>query len=253
MPNVDTPENILSALNAVEQKLIELVGSAWPKLEAKYRDLYRKLTDKEKKWLASVEIKELFAPYDVASKRLDTAIAEQDMLGGVQLGMAEIAVSMGMPQEACMRRIIVKSPTKAKSIKLGNIEFDFGEMGELCASVILTGSKVVDEFGGKRYILVAAGVLLIARLISRKMTTELSELEATVFYGFTQAAGEDKTAVEHAILEKANAARAESGLRLINEADVVSALKKLITLKSVARVESKAATWRIIEKYSVKG
>lgn len=84
------------------------------------------------------------------------------------------------------------------------------------------------------------------------MSIDLSEREATVFYGFTQAAGEDKTATEAHILERANRARAEIPLTLLGAADVKIVLQKLSALKSVEKVAGRESVWRIIEKYRVK-
>jgi hypothetical protein len=262
MEEPHSPENILGALGAIENELIALVGGAWPELEPRYRDLRKALDDRERKWLASVEIIELFSPYDAARERLNRALLMQDPLACILLGLATIADQLQLDSTAVVdaaqldsgtRRIIMNGPDKARSIKLGNIDFDFGEMGPLVAGIITTVHQIMGGVGAKPYVLAAAGVLLSASSLYKAMNIELSERDATVFYGFTQAAGEDKTAVEADIREKANAAREEIGLKPLDEADVKNALRKLAELKGVARAEEKAATWRIIEKYRVKG
>ncbi len=254
MSNINSPENIRSALDAVEEELIALVGEAWPTIALRYRESYRALAEEEGKWLASVEIKELFAPYQAARKRLDAAIVEQDVLGGVRRDMIEIAASMGgaPAREDHPRFVFMKGPSKAKSIKLGNIKFDLGETTELSAGVLLTTDQIFSDLSARRYVLVAAGVLLVARHLYKAISIDLSEREATVFYGFTQAAGEDKTATEAHILERANRARAEIPLTPLGAADVKIVLQKLSALKSVEKVVGRESVWRIIEKYRVK-
>ncbi len=252
MLNINTPENIRLALDIVEEELIILIGSAWAEFEQKYRDLYRALTDEEMKWLASVEIIELFAPYITARQRLNNAIVEQDIIAGVLQGMAKIAESIGVFQNSSTRLITMQSPIKVKSIKLGNFEFDFGDMSEICANVILTGNQIEADFAVKKYVLVAAGVLLMARSLSKAFTTELSEREATVFYGFTQVADKENCSILNDIREKANEVRAEINLELLDEAKVMQALHNLGKIKSVLLIDDKTSTWCIIEKYQLK-
>jgi len=258
MADLYSPSNILAALNAAEPDLIALIGDDWPQLADRYRQLKAALADEEGQWLASVEIIELFAPYAAARERLNRAILEQDLRGSVALGLADIAAQIGAtpaaaaPPEPRMRSISLKSPAQATSIKLGNFSFDFGEVSELAAGVIMTGSDVIGDLGVKHYVLVAAGVLLIARSLLKAMTVELSEREATVFYGLAQAAGPDKTATEAAILQRANAARKEVGLKPLDADDLRNALHRLAEIKSVGRVEGSPDRWQIVEQYHLK-
>ncbi len=253
-----SPSHILAALNAAESDLSALLGDDWPGLADRYHRLKAALADEQGQWLASVEVMELFAPYEAARERLNRAILEQDLRSSVALGLAEIAEQIGAtpptaaPPETLMRGISIQSPTQARSIKLGNLSFDFGEMSELAAGVLMTGSDVIGDLGARDYVLVAAGVLLIARSLPKAMTVELSEREATVFYGFTQAAGADKTATEAAILERANAARQEIGLEPLDADDLRNALHKLGEIKSVQRVEGSPDRWQIVEQYRLK-
>lgn len=259
MSNIDSPKNILSALIRAEAELINLVSGDWPHLADRYSQLKAALANEEDKWLASVEIKELFAPYPSARQRLEGAILEQDLQGSVALGMAAIASQIGASYEAAappeprMRGIFVKSPTQARSIKLGNFSFDFGEMSELAAGIVMTGNDLIGDFGAKQYVLVAAGVLLVARSLLKAMTVELSEREATVFYGFAQAAGGDKSAAEADILERTNAARKEIGLKPLDADDLKNALHKLAQICSVQHIETSSDRWQIVETYKVKG
>ncbi len=258
-----SPADVLAALNIAEADLIALVGADWPKLEAQYRDLRARLEGDAgpAQMLAAAEVVELFAPFDAARERLNDALAAQTDAGAVLLGLADVAEQLGLDSAVSAlfkdaaqsggphRLILQKSPTQAKSLKLGNLSFDFGDLAELVTGLIATTHTEI--IGQTSYILLAAGVLLILRALYKVTAVKLDEREATVFWGFAQAA-QNGEAAETAILAQANTARAEVGLEALEPLELKNALHKLAEIKSVARAEGKAETWRVIEKHNVK-
>jgi hypothetical protein len=243
-----------------------LVGNEWPKFEPPYRELRARLENSTgpAQMLVATEVVDLFAPHAAAHQHLMEAIAQQTEVGALLLGLADIAEQLNLappvsahfkeaaqPGAQAQRFIWQSSPTKATSLKLGNLSFEFGAFSELITGVIATTSKGV--LGEADVILKAAGVLLIISSLYKATAVKLDEREATVFCGFAKAPRKSDGGVkEEVILAHTNAVRHTVSLMPLDMEKLGNALYKLAEIKSVERVAGHAGTWRIIENHNVK-
>jgi hypothetical protein len=95
-----------------------------------------------------------------ARERLNDAIAAQTKVGEILFNLADLADQLGLgpnvsrrfreaAQPGSSQRFIWQSsPTKATSLKLGNISFEFNALSDLITGVIVTASK--DTYWVKR-------------------------------------------------------------------------------------------------------
>lgn len=137
---------------------------------------------------------------------------------------------------------------KTTSIKIKNIDFDFGEFGTMAAGMIITSKELIND---PNPFWLAAGVLLIAATIYKASTKEISQQEATVFWGFIQAANKDKLANETAIRDSTNVERRKLGLVLLTKRQVEASLLELKSIHSVKEDNGHPDVWQIIEKYQI--
>jgi hypothetical protein len=268
MSNTLNPEDILTVLTEIKEELPSLVGpDYWPEISESFYlklDQLQHSTDELEYLQTSNELVNLIAHYPEARQRLQMAIQRLDLHHNILADLVSIAEQLALDAdsvnklrleaakltESQVRLVIMKVGTeKAKSIKLKNLEFDFGEMTEIAVGIITTSNQI---FGETNYLLVAAGILLIARAIIKAMTVEISEQEASVFWGFVQACDENKEANLLNILEHTNEERKKVGLEPLTENQIRNALYKLSSIESVEAIDHKSDTWRIIEKYMEK-
>lgn len=145
--------------------------------------------------------------------------------------------------------VLSASGTRAKSIKFGNLRFDFGAAGELAAGLLATITKIV---GKDDFLIITASVLLLLRGLQKMSTITISEVEATVFWGFALGCDEKKKAELQVIRRHANQERAKVGLEKLSTNQVMNALHNLAHIKSVAQISEPNDTWQIIEQYTFK-
>ena len=143
-----------------------------------------------------------------------------------------------------MRYIWQSGPTKATSLKLGNLRFEFGAFSDLVTGVIIAISK--DVLGEADVILKAAGVLLLIRSFYGATAIQLDEREATVFCGFAKAGREAK---EKAILAYTNRVRDAVSLKPLDKQELGNALYKLAEIKSIEKMKGMPGRWRIVEQH----
>lgn len=141
--------------------------------------------------------------------------------------------------------------TRTRSIKLGNlVHADMGTMLEIVAGGVMTGADMAAQ---PHPIIVAAGLLIMIRSFTRALKVELSEREASVFWGLIQACDEGKVAAFDAIVERTNQVRAEAGLDPLSEGEIGLALRVLESIKSVQPAKGKKGAWRIRERWRTGG
>jgi hypothetical protein len=271
MPSLMNSKNILAALNNIEGELPSLVGpDAWAKISdafSKKLDQLRCSNEELEQQQLSAHLIGLLVPYHDARERLKMAILaeakQEDLYSSIMADLASLAGQMGLQgvrakldaevlqsSSEQIRVVFMKKDfDNVKSIKLKNLNFDFGEMSALAGGILTTSSKIL---GDTHPILVAAGVLLIVRSLYKAVTVKIEEREASVFWGFIQACDKEKTASEAAIIKYTNKERERAGLEQLTTNQVKNALHKLASLRSITAVGDKPATWRIIEKYKIK-
>lgn len=276
MPDSIDPERVASALDRLARDLPVLVGEKeWAavgdRLRAQIELLQRSTDQGERLKLAMALIKEL-APYPNARTRLWAEINAPDVEWSLESDLAawvsEVASNVGLdasrvtPLVAQALQLITISDAQqtrritlhegglggGKSIKLKNLHLDLNQMTTVALGVTTTAGNIMDK---PQPLVIAAGVLLTIRSLTDAMTVQISERDASVFWGLVQARHEDNTAPESAIVKHANTARQEIGLDPLEPDQVRNALHVLAQLKAVEAVPEKRNTWRILEKYKI--
>src|SRR5690606_41300215 len=104
------------------------------------------------------------------------------------------------------------------------------------------------------HLLAAAGVLLIIRGLLKATTEEISEQDASVFWGVIQAQRHNvaRRVTTARVLEHTNQERAKVQLPSLTEQQDRPALYNLVELGSVEQVDKEHEIWCIIEKYKSK-
>jgi len=277
----------IAVLNRIEDELPELIGSeGWTvvgdRIQAKMKQL-RVCTDPTEQALLSVELIGLLNPYDQANKRYNVEFEiqedlQQQMHHNVTALLADLKTSdkqltssayaltyilqgtinptdLPTPQEIAKRRELrnrgIKIPRSGvgggKSIKFQNMHLDFGEMAEIAAGAMLAGFQVIEK---PHPLMIAAGVLLTIKAVTKAMTVQLTEQEASLFWGFIQVRDEDNTASKDAIFEKTNSERKINEQKPLTKAELERSLRALSDLKSIEPIED--SRWRLIESYSIR-
>ena len=261
-------ENILMALDQIENDLPSLVGEkGWLKISKPFKEKLKQLRnsgEKKEQALLSTELIAMLWPYSGAIECLHAARHSTDLYWNLMTNFASLAVTLGLDtriaqqlteaasQSQALKRMVMVKPGgigKTKTIKIKNLEFDFGEIGGLAGGIILTAMDIIGE---KNYLFMAAGIVIIAASLYKAISVEISEQEATVFWGFIQACDVKKEADEVKILKHTNAERKKFSLESLTKDKVKYSLLKLSSLNSVKAVEGKPDKWRIIEKYRIK-
>lgn len=258
-----TPECILMAITSIENELPDLVGKDWPNIETKYRGLCTRLksTTGLEQMRTAAELQRLLAEYDNARKYLRNAIMSQTIAGEIFFNMAELTEQLGFDasvisllREAAIqpisseRIIFMDGPTRAVSVKLGNIRFNFDALINFIFGVIATISKNV--LGQPNLLFKAAGVLTIIHSFYKVINIELSERDVTVFLGLINATGGPGNGVkEEVILDYTNIVRNSISLKPLDSLELGNALYNLSEIKSIERVAGINDMWRVIETY----
>ena len=277
MSSIMTPDNILAALKSLESELPLLIGKeAWETIKDDFDTLKLGLQDSndpEERDRLTSELVDLLVPYKHARDRLKDEIRLQHIRGvlrdTMETDLPKFTKKMGVgnkiveslaavvlksividQEESGVRLIKIKEGgiEPGKSIKIRNFHLDLLLMTELIGTSILTSTLAVVNP-------VVAGVLLIIgnlTKIPKMITSQLSEQETSVFWGFVLARDADNLAEESLIAEHTNYERKKSGHLPLTSEGVRDALRMLEKLKSVELVEGKQDTWRIVEKYEIK-
>lgn len=282
MADLMSPYNILAAFNRIEKELPALVGAeGWSKtgeeLIMALGQLRSSSDTTEQEELADNLI-DLLSEYGQARARLNAEIqvqaAVKDELAGDIMIIANrlVGISTDDPQafvEAAYyplgwsfdpedlakldpeRRITIKPGglKGGKSIKFSNVHLDLGEMSEMGAGALLLGYDAITK---SHPLVMVAGVLLTIRALTKAMTVELSEQEASVFWGFVQSRDRENSASNRAIFEQTNVERQRYGLDALTEAQFKYAMIMLEQLKCIEKVGAKPDSWRIIEQYKIR-
>jgi hypothetical protein len=272
MHDIRSPENILAATVRIRDELPELVGvDGWATIAAPFvvhlEELRHSANEGQRRENA-VGLVMLLKPYPVALRRLDNELRTvADLRAKLEADLAVFAAGIGieanmvrpsatvvlqaLPAETTLdhsSRLVTIRPGGiggAMCVKFRNIDPDLGDIAEFAAGTVMTGADIV---GLPHPVLVAAGILLTIRSLYNMMTKEISEREASVFWGFIKAHDKENTANEERILEYTNSERAKFKFGPLSEGEVMVALRILEELKTVELVEGR---WKIIEDYQI--
>jgi DNA polymerase III delta prime subunit len=255
-------DNVLAAAQALKDKLPELFGEEWADIEPTYHEKVAALeaADDAQRPRAMLEVVKVFRTSPETRSRFHEEVIRQDDIGGALMSMADMldanepdaaqALRDAAQSDSTVRKATLKAPDRAHSFKLANIVFD---MGEMRAAGVAVATALSDHFLGDDVspFVMAVGILVITQKIVEEMTVTFDEREATVLWGFAEAAdNEQRTATESHILGITNAARQRIGLEDLDEMALRNALHKLEQLKTVEHIGE--YKWRIVEKINSK-
>jgi hypothetical protein len=263
------PTITYETVRAMEPELPALVGPAdWPAvaaeldaLHAAWADAAAPAADVARLRLAA-RYRVVLAPYAAARERLYRAEGGlslyDDVLGGVAallagLGDADGAARATDLRQAGERRILFLKAVgePAKSVKLGNLEFDFGALSLAAAGILGAVATLTDPT--TTGLALGAAVLLILHELYQTLEREVSADDASVFHGLIRAGGAARQADLSAILTATNKARDDARLEPLTQKEVYSALGSLERLKAIALVDETSDVWRVIEDHGQVG
>ena len=263
-------QEIFAQVTAIKQLLLELpniIGmDEYHRIEAEvlvYQEEFDKTEDKEQQAELALKLMRVIWNYPDASNRFNQIKTDTDICNKVLKNLSLILPSLGFDQQISRKlsdittnpstRIIVIQPGgqgKTKSIKVGNLDFDFGEFGQLAAGIILAAQDVVEK---PNPLLIATGIILISASIYSASTKEISEQEATVFWGFIKLVeGGKKYASSEEIWHNTNIERGKLFLTNLSINEVKASLLKLKNIYTVNQMGLKGNYWQITEKYHIK-
>lgn len=281
MSNPNSPEFVLVAVKHIYDELPNLIGQDnWNSIGEtvdKHMIAIEKAEKPEQRLLPSTQLFGALAQYEPARLRLASELKIQEIISE-NIGkafatfstddsalrdqlLAELLAGMrweiepetlpNQNEDVRNRGISLESggTSGGKSLKFRNFTLDLADMMIIAGGFLFTGQDMIDK--PKPFVLVA-GVLLMVGTLLNAMTKEISQQEATVFWGFLVAASHkvDKQASTARILETTNSEREKRGLNPLTDTQFKYSMKILEQLSSIESVDD--STWRIIERFEIK-
>ena len=279
MNDTINPNDILIALAHLQDELPALVGEEkWNAIKSTFEARVAQLqqtSDAAERERLSQDLLDMLAVSEGASKRLSNEILSVIALRSTMQDIEPLVNAMGLDPNAisssmeialrtmsaeveklsaedqpCHRYIVIRvgGNDDAMSISIRHLKLGFGEMIELIGGAIMSGS---DIYANPNPLIVVAGVLLTIRSLTKAMTVKISEIEASVFWGFILARDEENTATQAKIFEETNGRRKRINLEPLTDTQVRQALNKLRRMKSVQKVGDQH--WKLVESFTVRG
>lgn len=273
--NPNAPHFVLAAVKRLYPDLPNLIGpDSWNDIQPQVDTYVAVLEAGPNEYLVSTQLVGLLAQYEPARQRLTTEINVQEVISqNIAEQMQNIAIALGFdpattdglsaaayshltwevdpetipaPGETIKSRIsmVEGGVGGAKSVKFRNMRLYLGDFAKIAAGFVTTGSDILDK---PHPLLIAAGVLLTVCALHDVMKVEVSEQEASVFWGMTKVGKLKMT--EDAILTATNIEREKYGLEPLKETQVRHSLAKLVQIKSI---EQTGDRYWIVEDYKIE-
>ncbi|MBK9745760.1 MAG: hypothetical protein IPO91_03180 [Chloroflexi bacterium] len=139
----------------------------------------------------------------------------------------------------------------AKSIKFSNLRLSVVDLLKLAGGTLGAGVAVLNS--SHPYLIMFTALALAATFVEAS-TKELSEQDASVFWGFVVASRDnpERISEENATFETTNDERAGYGFEAISEKQFKVSLIALTRLGVIKRVNGSGNQWKIIEQYHVR-
>jgi len=228
--------------------------------------------NKEEKWRLALQFIEMVSPFPKARQRMFSELyirpGIQEMIFLKVIGIARsigadrkivsssVDKSFGMLEveihhSLASTRILSIKPGGlggGKSVKLKNLHLDISEMSKIAAGFLIAGYEIIDN---PHPLLIVAGCLLIVQSLTELMVIEITELEASVFWGLIQAIDEHNCANLSAITSCTNNYRNKIGLEDLTSQQTKYALSKLQSTKVIEVNDEKAGIWQVMEKIKI--
>jgi|SRR5579859_4658379 len=270
--NSNAPYYFLVAVKRIYPELPALIGTeTWKGVQSQVDAFIIVLETQPNNYLAMTQLFGLLAQYEPARQRLTAEITVQKAISAeIAAPMERIAAQLGLdpdsvdgltaaalahftwevdlttipaPEDSSERTINMPQGGvgRTTSVKFKNMHLDAGDFATLAGGFITSATSIIDK---PTAIVIIAGALLTYGALHNALKVELSEQEASVFWGITKTG---KLKPTHAdILQATNAERAKYDLEALTETQLRHSLTKLAQIKSVEKVDD---TYRIIEDY----
>ncbi|MEA3334908.1 MAG: hypothetical protein U9R25_03295 [Chloroflexota bacterium] len=278
--NSMSPNNVLVALSRMEPDLPDLLSledwQADGDTFSAQLEMLRQSTDPDEQLAISQSLIDLLTDYPVVNDRLQTELHAQAMFERMlTTRMSALAETMGIESDAvepsitaAMRAVHadVVEPSRSTDpsrlitikaggrdggevIKLSNLTLDLATMASLLANTTLIGASLLHQTNP---ILIAASILSLIVSFREGLSVELSEQDATVFWGLVKACDWDQIADEAAIISWTNYERERVGMPPLHDYYVKRTLEKLEDLKCIRPVKGRPDTWRLVDRYVIR-
>lgn len=287
MLNINSPQNILIAVTRIRDELPTLVDDKeWETIRDTLFSTIQHLSDcsdSRKQFVLASEIVSTLAPYDDARARLRFELILQGILQEHIAPQLNTFVNnlkidySAIPTLATASNAVISwswdalgdiSPEHleaasisvrgieippggiggAKSIKFKNLNLDLGEMSKIAAGAMLAGFSMIEK---PHILVIIGGILLTICALTEAMSVEITEQEASVFWGFILTRDKNNVADEASLLTNTNIEREHCGLEPLTERQFRYSLVKLEQLKCIQSIEEQPEHWRIIENYKI--
>jgi hypothetical protein len=280
MSNPNAPHFVLAAAKRIYAELPMLVtDSEWANIQPQVDTCLAALETQPDNFLASTQLVGLLAQYEPARLRLAQEMKVQEVISAnISHEMAKIAGQLGLnpnaidglaaaayarltwevdpetvpaPDEEVRTRGITLSDGGvggAKSVKFRNMQVELWDFTKVAAGFVTT---VFDTVAMPHPLLIAASVILTAAALHDALKVELSEQEASVFWGMIRAElnGKRGGLSEEIVLATTNDERKRYGLQPLSSLQVRHSLRKL---EQIASIEMSDGVYRIVERYTIK-
>lgn len=269
-PNPNAPYFVLAAAKRIYPDLPSLIGTEnWNAIQPEIVAYIRELETQPNAYLATTQLFGLLAKYEPARLRMAQELKVQEVITAIITPqMEQIAESLGSEPIAIDGLMAVAythmtwevDPTTipapeedvrlkgitlrdggvgGASVKFKKLQIDLGDFFKLSAGVIAAAIGIIaaPAIPAVLPLSVVYAVLLTIGSLHDATKLDLSEQEASVFWGMVCAIGEMKGAglYEATILAATNAEREKYGLELLKEAQVHHSLIKLERIKCIER------------------
>lgn len=262
MSDMNNPKILMTAISEIKRDLPQLMGrDAWSVIEPdfeKYLESLRNSKSEHEQLRYCVMLVDQLKNYEPARLRLTELLKPVDVQRTIIKDIVVIAGQIGLPSDEIRKLQDVVSPnqssrlivmkkdfSKAKSIKLRNFAFEFAETSELFAGILALINTTVSN---NNYLLISAGILLIARSLYKAASVDISEQDASVFWGLICACDKNKTASEKAIMRNVNKVRVGVSLEPLSLENIKNSLIKLSVIGAVKLVKEATPKWQPVER-----
>ncbi|KAB2903605.1 MAG: hypothetical protein F9K27_12410 [Anaerolineae bacterium] len=139
----------------------------------------------------------------------------------------------------------------AKSVKLRNFKYETATLLEIGGRALLGAGAFMAA--PHIYILVG-GALIMAMPLSKSITRDINEQDASVFWGFIVACSHKnpQIATKERVQEVIKEQRRKFGLAELSENQIDASIRALKDLGAIAPIPGKADTWQIVERFSIQ-
>ena len=152
--------------------------------------------------------------------------------------------------EESVRRITIKKEgiDGATSYKLSNLYLDRQRLLDALAD---TASGAVGVLTNPNPFGIIAGVLGVFRALYKAITVDISQQDASVFWGLIQGQADQAAISENSLLDITNDQRQKLGISQLSSDELRSSLSVLEKVKSIKKAPGKSGYFTIVESFRI--